>query len=163
MLCNLQGIFLMRHEFYKAKTSCLFSGFIFIVSLFFLVFDNVMSPDTSVISNIIFAIFFLFSLNALLSIKTFKLIIDDDGVYVYSGYLPWAKGAYGFSWHEVGKASYRVGFIAWATGSYNIEIDHKFKDKKINLTSIKNGNKAVEMINEIIRERENPMRISNAE
>ncbi len=87
----------MRHEFYKAKTSCLFSGFIFIVSLFFLVFDNVMSPDTSVISNIIFAIFFLFSLNALLSIKTFKLIIDDDGVYVYSGYLPWTKGAYGFS------------------------------------------------------------------
>jgi hypothetical protein len=84
-------------------------------------------------------------------LKTLKLYITDEGVYLFSGILPWKKGITGTTWRDIADANYYPGFISWATKSYKIIISHRFtKSSELVIPHIKDGNDAVITINSII-------------
>ncbi len=89
----------------------------------------------------------------ILSIKSYQLYYDNDGIWVYSGILPWTKGVSGIKWRDLDEAVYFTGFISWATHSYRVRLTHRFtKSSEIVLTHIKDGDKAVQDINQRHRE-----------
>ena len=36
-----------------------------------------------------------------LLMKSYKLFFDDEGVWLYSGILPWKKGTWGIKWRDI--------------------------------------------------------------
>lgn len=86
----------------------------------------------------------------ILVIRSVVLFVNDEGVWVYSGILPWAKGVGGVRWRDVEDARYNPGFLGWALKSYTVRVGHRFtRSSNIVLSSVKNGNQAVEQINEL--------------
>ncbi|MEH5143229.1 hypothetical protein [Enterobacter cloacae] len=87
----------------------------------------------------------------LIYLKTMRLVINDDGVYLFSGIFPWTKGMTGTLWRDVAEATYYTGFISWAFNSYRICVRHRFtKTSELMIPSVKNGNKAAMEINGIL-------------
>jgi hypothetical protein len=83
-----------------------------------------------------------------LLVRSVQLYIDDIGVWVYSGVLPWKKGVSGVKWRDMDEATFVNGFSSWATRSYTVRIGHRFtKDSEIVLTNIARGKDAVATIN----------------
>ena len=81
-------------------------------------------------------------------LRSVVLFINDEGVWVYSGVLPWSKGIGGVRWRDVEDARYNPGFLGWALKSYTVRVGHRFtRGNEIVLPSVKHGNKAVEQIN----------------
>ena len=81
-------------------------------------------------------------------LRSVVLFINDKGVWVYSGVLPWSKGVWGVRWRDVENASYNPGFLGWALKSYTVRVGHRFtRGNEIVLPSVKHGDKAVEQIN----------------
>ncbi|WP_445369235.1 hypothetical protein ACH5Y9_08230 [Methylomonas sp. BW4-1] len=88
-----------------------------------------------------------------LSIRSVILYTNEDGVWVYSGILPWSKGTNGVKWRDLEDAVYFTGFLSWALKSYTVRIGHRFtKTREIVLPHIARGNLAVEHINQLHRE-----------
>ena len=84
----------------------------------------------------------------ILLLRSTVLFMSDEGVWVYSGILPWNKGASGVRWRDVDDASYVPGFLGWALKAYTIRIGHRFtRGSEIVLRAVKDGNRAVEQIN----------------
>lgn len=87
----------------------------------------------------------------LIYLKTMRLVINDDGIYLFSGIFPWTKGMTGTLWRDVAEAVYYTGFISWAFNSYRICVRHRFtKTSELVIPSVKNGNKAAMEINGIL-------------
>lgn len=83
-----------------------------------------------------------------LVLRSVVLFVNDEGVWVYSGILPWSKGIGGVRWRDVDDARYSPGFLGWALKSYTVRIGHRFtRGSEIVLPSVKRGHKAVEQIN----------------
>jgi hypothetical protein len=84
----------------------------------------------------------------LLLIRSVQLYVDDVGVWVHAGVLPWAKGVSGVKWRDMDEANFVPGFLSWAARSYTVRIRHRFtKESEIVLTHIAGGKSAVEAIN----------------
>ncbi|EAB4139907.1 hypothetical protein N7G03_000745 [Salmonella enterica] len=89
---------------------------------------------------------------SLLFLKTLKMWVDDDGVWLFRGIFPWTKGTVGTTWRDISDASYFTGFISWTTKSYRIRVGHRFtKTSELVIPHVKNGNLAVMEINETIK------------
>ncbi|MFL6672032.1 MAG: hypothetical protein ACJ8LG_01930 [Massilia sp.] len=83
-----------------------------------------------------------------LLVRSVQLYVDDIGVWVYSGVLPWKKGVTGVKWRDMDEATFVNGFSSWATRSYTVRIGHRFtKESEIVLTNIARGKDAVATIN----------------
>jgi hypothetical protein len=83
-----------------------------------------------------------------LLVRSVQLYMDDLGVWVHSGVLPWKKGVSGVKWRDMDEATFVNGFKSWATRSYTIRIGHRFtKDSEIVLTNIARGKDAVALLN----------------
>jgi len=81
-------------------------------------------------------------------LRSVQLYVDDAGVWVHSGVLPWKKGVTGVKWRDVDEATYAQGFWSWLTRSYMVRIGHRFtKSNEIVLTNIGGGKQAVALIN----------------
>lgn len=77
-----------------------------------------------------------------------QLVIDQQGVWLQRGVLPWAKGMIGVKWRDVNEAVYATGFVSWLLRSYRVVVSHRFtQDVELNVSHVKRGHKAVEMIN----------------
>jgi hypothetical protein len=88
-----------------------------------------------------------------LSIRSVRLYTDEDGVWVYSGILPWSKGIRGVKWRDLEDAVYFTGFCSWILKSYTVRMGHRFtKTSEIVLPHMARGNLAVEHINALHRE-----------
>lgn len=87
----------------------------------------------------------------LLSVRRVRLVVNEQGVWVESGLLPWTRGARGIKWRDVGDAGFFSGFLPWALRSYRIVVTHRFTtDAELVLKHVHLGNKAVEHINSIL-------------
>lgn len=87
-------------------------------------------------------------------VKTLKLYLNQDGVFLYRGIFPWTKGVIGTMWRDISDANYYTGFVSWATKSYRVRVGHRFtKTSEIFIPHVKNGNNAVIEINEIIKQK----------
>ena len=85
----------------------------------------------------------------ILNLRSYTLYCDDEGVWLYSGILPWTKGVYGVSWRDLDSANYKIGFLSWLTNSYDVIISHRFtKENEVYVKDIWNGNKLVPLINQ---------------
>ena len=83
-----------------------------------------------------------------LLVRSVQLYMDDLGVWVHAGVLPWKKGVSGVKWRDMDEATFVNGFTSWATRSYTIRIGHRFtKDSEIVLTKIARGKDAVALLN----------------
>ena len=83
-----------------------------------------------------------------LLVRSVQLYMDDLGVWVHAGVLPWKKGVTGVKWRDMDEATFVNGFTSWATRSYRVRIGHRFtKDSEIVLTNIARGKDAVASIN----------------
>ncbi|MEN3277989.1 MAG: hypothetical protein V7631_3779 [Massilia sp.] len=83
-----------------------------------------------------------------LLVRSVQLYIDDLGVWVHSGVLPWKKGVVGVKWRDMDEATFVNGFKSWATRSYTIRIGHRFtRGSEIVLTNIARGKDAVALVN----------------
>jgi hypothetical protein len=81
-------------------------------------------------------------------LRSVLLYIDDAGVWVHAGVLPWKKGVTGVKWRDVDEATYAQGFWSWITRSYMVRIGHRFtKSNEIVLSHIGGGKQAVAVIN----------------
>ena len=123
-----------------------------------------------VVAGFLSAVVYLFSLSAMhwgflvggavliffnlvyqiLFLRSVLLFMNEEGVWVYSGILPWNKGAGGVRWRDIEDATYVPGFLGWALKAYTIRIGHRFtRSNEIVLRAVKNGNQAVEQINDM--------------
>jgi hypothetical protein len=83
-----------------------------------------------------------------LLVRSVQLYMDDLGVWVHAGVLPWKKGVSGVKWRDMDEATFINGFTSWATRSYTVRIGHRFtKDSEIVLTKIARGKEAVATVN----------------
>lgn len=84
-------------------------------------------------------------------VRSVVLFMDDDGVWVQSGVLPWRRGLYGVKWRDIEVAYYSRGFLPWITRSYPVRVVNRFsRHTEIALTNIARGDKAVLWINETL-------------
>ncbi|MFD4840967.1 hypothetical protein ACFWP0_25935 [Achromobacter sp. NPDC058515] len=107
-------------------------------------------------AGVAFFVFWLFVwIGGFLSRRAVKLYLNDQGIWVSVGILPWTKGTNGVHWRDVDSAYFLPGFFAWAFKSYRIWVDHRFtKTREISLGSVANGNRFVEAINRRLMERQ---------
>ncbi len=83
-------------------------------------------------------------------LRSYRLYVDRDGVWIFSGIFPWSKGTQGVRWRDLDDAVYFTNFVSWFTQSYNIVIRHKFtKTSEIIMTAVWKGSKAVHVINDM--------------
>ena len=91
----------------------------------------------------------LFGLYFIFVIRSYQLYMDDSGVWIFSGILPWNKGVHGVKWRDLDEAVYFTGFLSWALKSYKLRLSHRFtKASEIILTNMQKGDQAVQQINE---------------
>lgn len=94
------------------------------------------------------ALAFALMVYKILALRSVRLFVNDEGVWVYSGILPWTKGISGIRWRDIDDARYFPGFLGWALKSYTVSIGHRFtKSSQIRLPYVKRGDRAVEQIN----------------
>lgn len=85
--------------------------------------------------------------------RSYKLYMDDSGVWIFHGLLPWRRGSYGVKWRDLDEAIYYTGFMAWFFSSYTVTVSHRFtRENEITLSHVYKGNKAVEQINLRVQE-----------
>lgn len=84
----------------------------------------------------------------ILLLRSYKFFYDDNGVWVFSGILPWNKGIRGVKWRDVDEAVFKQTFLSWLLKSYTIRISQRFTESsEIMLTQIHRGHEAVMEIN----------------
>lgn len=82
-------------------------------------------------------------------IRSYRLYYDDNGVWIYSGVLPWKRGVSGVKWRDLDEAVFMNGFWNWVSRSYTIQLKHRFtKANEIMATDMANGKQAVITINQ---------------
>ncbi|MGO1845617.1 MAG: hypothetical protein ACTHZZ_04340 [Halomonas sp.] len=83
-------------------------------------------------------------------VRSVVMYTDDEGVWVYSGVLPWSKGRGGVRWRDVEDARFYPGFVGWVLKAYTVRVGHRFtRSHEIALRHVRKGDQAVEHINEL--------------
>lgn len=92
-----------------------------------------------------------YTLYAVACLRSIKLILDQQGVWLESGLFPWNRGTVGLRWNEVGVATFRLSFFSWACRSYGVSVSHRFTThEEIYLPHVRGGDIAAQSINRIM-------------
>lgn len=82
--------------------------------------------------------------------RSYVRFMDDAGIWLRRGILPWSKGLSGVKWRDLDSAIYFTGFVSWLTRSYTVRLEHRFtKANEILISHMAAGNRAVESINAV--------------
>jgi hypothetical protein len=82
-------------------------------------------------------------------LKSYQLYMDANGIWCFSGVLPWNKGVRGVKWRDLDEDIYFQGMASWAFKSYTIRIGHRFtKSSEVVLAHMTRGDQAVMQINQ---------------
>jgi hypothetical protein len=85
--------------------------------------------------------------------RSYHLYCDSDGVWIYSGVLPWARGIQGVKWRDMDEALMIQTLWSWLFKSYTVRIGHRFtKANEIVLTHMARGDQAVGNLNDMHRQ-----------
>ncbi|CAG9253995.1 conserved hypothetical protein [Burkholderia diffusa] len=80
--------------------------------------------------------------------RSYVLFMDDAGIWLRRGILPWSKGVNGVKWRDLDSAVYITGFVSWLTRSYTVRLEHRFtKANEILISHMAAGDQAVKVIN----------------
>lgn len=84
-------------------------------------------------------------------LRSIRLFTNDAGVWIAKGVMPWEKSVSGIHWEEAGEAVVMTGFLAWATGAYNVAVLHRYTKKpEIWVARISDGHHFAGHVNSII-------------
>ena len=76
-----------------------------------------------------------------------EVSLDDDGVWLSRGILPWSKGTAGVKWRDLDQATFYLGMIPWLTGSHTVRVVHRFtKEAEIVVPHVANAKELVNAI-----------------
>lgn len=108
-----------------------------------------LSPATGL--DAIFAILFLylaaFAYRCLYN-RSVLLYMDDAGVWVSRGVMPWNRGISGVKWRDIESVVYRQGFTNWVSRSFPVTIVERFTQRgEIHLDHVRHGDQAVTRMN----------------
>ncbi len=94
-------------------------------------------------------IFFVFIYSIkVMSLKSYTLYYDNDGVWMYCGILPWTKDSRGTKWRDLEAATYFPNFFSWMTRSYTIRISQRYtQNTDIRYCDMRNGRTSAAIIN----------------
>jgi hypothetical protein len=82
-------------------------------------------------------------------LRSYRLYYDDNGVWIYSGVLPWKRGVAGVKWRDLDEAIFVNDFWSWISRSYTVQLKHRFtKAVEIGEASMARGKQAVLTINQ---------------
>jgi len=82
-------------------------------------------------------------------LRSYRLYYDDMGVWIYSGILPWKRGVAGVKWRDLDEATFHNTFWSWLSGSYTIQLKHRFtKASEIVQADMARGKQVVISINQ---------------
>lgn len=97
---------------------------------------------------IVSTVMLMFIAYQVLLTRSYNIYLDDIGIWVYSGILPWDKGVTGVKWRDLDEAVYFQTFWSWLFKSYSIRIGHRFtKSSEIFLTHMHRGDDTAMKIN----------------
>ena len=81
-------------------------------------------------------------------LRSYRLVVDKNGVWIFGGVLPWTKGFNGVKWRDLDEAVFFQSFVGWLTKSYTIQLTHRFtKSNEIRMTHTAHGSEVVAIIN----------------
>ena len=60
------------------------------------------------------------------TLRTIVLYYNEQGVWEYSGVLPWNRGVRGVKWRDLEQCTFNTGFFSWLFRSYTIRLGHRF-------------------------------------
>jgi hypothetical protein len=87
-------------------------------------------------------------------ILSYKLYYDQNGVWIYSGVLPWSRGVNGVKWRDLDEAAFFQSALGWMANSYTIRISHRYtKSEEIRMTHTANGLRVAGQVNLLHQER----------
>ena len=70
-----------------------------------------------------FGVIFTYRLTVL---RSYKISVTNEGIWLNYGIFPWAKGGNGLRWNDADMAFYYPNFLSWITNSYTIKVNHKY-------------------------------------
>lgn len=74
----------------------------------------------------IYAFVILIFLYRWVVLRSYKVSINGEGVWLNYGVFPWAKGGDAIRWKDMDMAKYYPNFFSWITNTYLIEVNHKY-------------------------------------
>jgi hypothetical protein len=90
----------------------------------------------------------LYAAHKTLATRSYRFYLDDHGVWLASGYLPWKKGVWGMQWRDLGQAGFLPSFTGWLFRSYTVVVSHRFtRSRELRITQMHNGQKSASEIN----------------
>lgn len=78
---------------------------------------------------IIFTIFSILIVYRLAVLRSYRLAVDPEGIWLLSGVFPWTYSSSGIRWRDADMAVYHANFSSWITNSYTIGLQHRFTNK----------------------------------
>lgn len=79
------------------------------------------------------------------------LYADSEGVWLFSGIFPWARGAQGVRWADMDLAAYRPSFLSWAFRSFLVTVPQRYtKTNELAVGHVQGGDAAVALFNEAL-------------
>lgn len=94
-----------------------------------------------------------FTTYTVLLLRSYHLFMNDAGVWLDRGILPWNKGVIGVRWRDVACAVYFNSFLSWVCQAYSIEVQHRFtQGNALWVGDLHFGRNAVARINEVHQE-----------
>lgn len=80
--------------------------------------------------------------------RSVLLYMDDAGVWVRRGVMPWNRGIHGVKWRDIESVVYRQGFVNWASRSFPVTVVERFTQRgEIHLDHVRHGDQAVTRMN----------------
>lgn len=81
-------------------------------------------------------------------LRSYHLFMDDAGVWLDRGILPWNKGVIGVRWRDMANAVYFNSFMSWVCRAWSIEVQHRFtQGNALFVSQLHYGRDAVAQIN----------------
>ncbi|MFL2841927.1 MAG: hypothetical protein ACJ0BH_04560 [Candidatus Puniceispirillaceae bacterium] len=89
--------------------------------------------------------------------RSYKIYVNDEGIWYGAGIFPWAKQGNGIRWGDADMALYYNNLLSWITNSYTITVAHKYtNDSDFLVTNIWSGRTTVQQIADLQRSKLNP-------
>jgi hypothetical protein len=84
------------------------------------------------------------------SLKSYQIVVNKEGVWIFSGIFPWTKGYTGVKWGDLDEALFYQSFMGWLTKSYTVLLTHRFtKTTEIKMSETERGDEVVSLINKV--------------
>jgi len=87
-------------------------------------------------------------------LRSYRISINDEGIWLNYGILPWSLFGNGIRWRDADMAYYYPNFISWISNCYAISVNHKYTNQiDFKITSVWRGRKVAAIIQDEIRSR----------